>query len=293
MKAAIAKDKVRIYPNNFEAEQSALCCMLIDGSAAEEMIPLLSEEDFYNTKHKKIFSAIIELHKTGASIDMITVNDMMIKQKSSEADTLAYLVDLTAILPSAANYTQYIKILNRDFTLRKLIDSCNKIIEEAYVATDADQVVKLAEKLIYSISKEHTRNDLQHIYDAVVTLMERMDKMAKNKGELRGLMTGFQLLDQKTNGLQKGDLIILAARPSVGKTSFALNIVGNIADNPKLKNKKIAFFSLEMPAVQLAQRIICNLSRVSMNDMSSGELKGDDDKRYGGYPKSSPIQKFT
>ncbi|MFW5780236.1 MAG: replicative DNA helicase [Bacillota bacterium] len=275
----LSKDKVKIYPNSFEAEQSVMCCLLIDGDASSQLISLLKEDDFYNSKHKKIFDAMHKLSKSGASIDMITVNDMMTKEKSAESDTLTYLADLVTKLPSAANYRQYLRILKRDSTLRKIISSCNKIIEEAYNSSDADDVVKLAEALIYSISKEHTKNDLEHINEAVMSLMERMDKMAKNKGELRGLMTGFPILDRKTNGLQKGDLIILAARPSVGKTSFALNIAANIANNEKIGKKKIAVFSLEMPSVQLAQRVVCNLSGVSMNDVSRGELKGDDDKK--------------
>lgn len=275
----VGKESIKIYPNNFEAEQWLLCCILIDGQVASEAIPVLKEDDFYNIKHKKIFDAMQKLHSLTISPDVITVNDRMTKENNAETDTLTYLAELATILPSAANYRQYMRILKRDSTLRSLINNSNKIIEAAYAATDADEAVKYAEALIYAISKEHTRNDLEHISDAIIKLMERIDTMTKNKGALRGLMTGFPLLDKKTNGLQKGDLIILAARPSVGKTAFALNIVGNIANNENTKNKTIAVFSLEMPAVHLSQRIVCNLSGVSMEDVGTGELKNDDDKK--------------
>lgn len=275
----IGKETIRIYPNSFEAEQSLMCCLLTDGNVASDALPLLKEDDFYNVKHKKIFEIMQKLHNLTISIDVITVNDRMTKENKAETDTLTYLAELSTLLPSAANYRQYVKILKRDATLRSLINNCNKIIEAAYTSTDADEAVKFAESLIYAISKEHTRNDLEHISDSIMKLMERIDTMTKNKGALRGLMTGFPILDKKTNGLQKGDLIVLAARPSVGKTAFALNIAGNIANSENAKNKTVAIFSLEMPAVHLSQRIVCNLSGVTMDDVGTGELKNDDDKK--------------
>ncbi|MDD4315834.1 MAG: replicative DNA helicase [Clostridia bacterium] len=275
----IGKERVKIYPNNFEAEQSILCCILIDGQTASEVVPLLAEVDFYNSRHKSIFNAMQRLHSLTIAIDVITVNDRLVKENSSEADTLTYLAELATVLPSSANFRQYLRIIKRDTILRSLIDGCNQIIEEAYKSSDASEVVKFAEALIYSIAKEQTRNDLEHISEPVTALMARIDAMIKDKNALRGLMTGFPIFDQKTNGLQKGDLIILAARPSVGKTSFALNVVANIASTKSTQKKTIAVFSLEMPAVQLAQRILCNLSGVSMTDVSKGELKNDADKK--------------
>lgn len=275
----IGKESVKIYPNNFEAEQSILCCILIDGQTASEVVPLLSDEDFYNAKHKRIFEAMQRLHSLTIAIDVITVNDRLVKENNAESDTLTYLAELATVLPSSANFRQYLRIIKRDSILRSLINACNLIIEEAYKSSDSAEAVKYAEAMIYNIAKEQTRNDLEHISESVTKLMTRIDLMIKDKNALRGLMTGFPIFDQKTNGLQKGDLIILAARPSVGKTSFALNIAANIANLQSSQKKTIAIFSLEMPAVQLSQRILCNLSGVSMTDVSKGELKNDADKK--------------
>lgn len=276
---AIGKEQVKIYPNNFEAEQSILCCIMIDGQAAGDVISVLKVDDFYNKRHKLIFEAMQKLHNQSISIDIITINDLMLKQNMADEDITTYLAEINTFQPSAANYRHYLHILKRDSLLRYLISSCNSIIEEAYTSTDADAVMKYAEQLIYTISKEQAKHDLEHISEHTTQLMSRIDQMIKDKGALKGLMTGFPIFDQKTNGLQKGDLIILAARPSVGKTSFALNIVANIANNLKEQQKTLAIFSLEMPAVHLVQRIVCNLSNVTMNDINSGMLRSDDDKR--------------
>ncbi len=275
----IGKERVKIYPNNFEAEQSILCCILIDGQTASEVVPVLKDEDFYNAKHKRIFDAMQRLHTLTIAIDVITVNDRLVKENNAESDTLTYLAELATILPSSANFRQYLRIIKRDSILRNLINACNLIIEEAYKSSDSAEAVKYAEAMIYGIAKEQTRNDLEHISESMTALMARIDMMIKDKNALRGLMTGFPIFDQKTNGLQKGDLIILAARPSVGKTSFALNIAANIANIKSTQKKTIAIFSLEMPAMQLSQRILCNLSGVSMTDVSKGELKNEADKK--------------
>lgn len=259
------------YPKNHEAEQQVLCCILIDNNVAMDSLPQLNESHFCTPKNKIIFNVMKELHSKGEIIDMVTINDVLKKTQAGN-DYYPYLYETKNILPSAANYRRYLKILKRDEILRQLIDCSYKIIEDAYKSLDAKESLNKAEALIYSISKDVNKNDLEHISEPMTKLMERIDIMAKNKGALRGLMTSYPLLDRKTNGLQKGDLIILAARPSVGKTSYALNIVANIARNTKQK-KSIAIFSLEMPAIHLAQRISCNLSDVSMNDIGTGDIK--------------------
>ena len=273
------KEKIRVYPNNFEAEQAMLCCIMIDGRVAEEVIPQLKSDNFYNSRHKTIFEAMKKLHNSSISVDIVTLNDLLQKQNDAGDEMAAYLVELMNIQPSAVNYKDYVEILNRDTILRYLIDSCNTITEMAYNATDAQKVVQKAENLIYSISKEQSRRDLAHISEHTGELITRLNDIIKQHGAVRGLMTGFPILDKKTNGLQKGDLIILAARPSVGKTSFALNIVANIAFNQNYKEKKIAVFSLEMPGVHIAQRIVSNLSNVAMTNIGTGSLSTDEDKR--------------
>lgn len=277
---AIASDKrkMRIYPNNFEAEQSVLCCILIDGNAARNVVPMLGADGFYNEKNRRIYKAMQALFHAAVPIDIITVFDYMEKNGLSDAETLSYLTALNNLLPSGANFMQYAKIVFRDMTLRNVISKCNAIIEKAYEASDAEEVVYYAEKLIYELSKEMSKNELKHISTATIEVMERIEKLKKDRNAMRGLYTGFRIFDKVTNGLQNGDLIILAARPSVGKTAFALNIVANAAEKSD-KPKCMAIYSLEMPSRQIAQRIMSNMGSVSMADMNSAELKSDGDTR--------------
>ena len=272
MPAANEKKSVaKIFPHNFEAEQSVLCCLLIDGNASSKYIGKIPEEAFYNDKHRKIYQTMRMLNDMSQSIDVITVSDQMIKNGAGDEKTLEYLTDLTNLLPSAANCSNYVKILHRDMILRKIIEKCNIIIEDAYTSTNEDETLRLAEKEIYGISNELSKSGLEPISKAATDLIERLNLLSKDKFAFRGLPTGFPHFDKITNGLQKGDLIILAARPSVGKTAFALNIINNILkrkDNPKT----IAVYSLEMPAVQLAQRMLCDLANVTMDEVNSGEM---------------------
>ncbi|MBR1746790.1 MAG: replicative DNA helicase [Clostridia bacterium] len=273
-----AVKKPRIFPNNFEAEQSALCCVLIDGTAARSVLHTLQPEDFYNERNKKIFRAMCELNRQDIPVDIITVFDYMEKNGLADENTLTYLTEINILLPSGANYAHYVKIIKRDSTLREVINKCNEIIAMAYEASDADAVVHFAEKKIYELSKERSRNELKHISAATIEVMERIEKLKKDKYAFRGLSTGFRIFDKVTNGLQDGDLIILAARPSVGKTAFALNIVAAAAERSD-RPLCIAIYDLEMPQRQIAQRIMSNMGSVSMVDINSAELKNDGDSR--------------
>ena len=272
------KKRVKVFPNNFEAEQSLLCCILIDGNAARNIVPKVSADGFYNEKNRKIFLAMQGLFHNAAPIDMITVYDYMEKEGTADGETLLYLTTLNNLLPSGANYNHYAKIVQRDMTLRNVISKCNQIIEKAYESSDSDEVVYYAEKLIYELSKERSKNELVPINEATTEVIERIQALQKDRNAMRGLYTGFRIFDKVTNGLQNGDLIILAARPSVGKTAFALNIVANLAEKSD-QQKCIAIYSLEMPARQIAQRIMSNMGTVSMADINSAELKSDDGDR--------------
>ena len=267
--------QVKTFPNSFEAEQCVLCCLLIDGNVAGEYLTKIAPEAFYNKLNRKIFDAMLEADKAQMSVDIITVNDFL--EKKGERDVLTYLTELASLLPSGANCQQYVKIITRDMILREVITRCNTIIEDAYNSTDEESTLRNAEKLIFDISNKLTGSALVHISSPAATLIDRMDALAKDKNAFRGLMTGFSRFDRLTNGLQKGDLIILAARPSVGKTAFALNIVANIAKR-KEEKKVIAIYSLEMPATQIAQRMLSNLSNVNMNELNTGELVGSSHK---------------
>ncbi|MGN1041972.1 MAG: replicative DNA helicase, partial [Christensenellales bacterium] len=275
----VPERKVKTYPNNFEAEQSVLCCLLIDGDAVRSLVGKMSEDCFYNKKNRLVYQAMCALFNNDEPIDIITVYDYMVKARTADEHTLDYLTTLNNLLPSGANYTQYSKLIYRDMVLRSVISSCNKIIEKAYDSKDADEVVRFAEKEIYDISRDMSHNELVHVSKATIEVMERIEKIKKDKNAFRGLPTDFKIYDRITGGLQNGDLIILAARPSIGKTAFALNIVANIVSRTDSADKCIAVFSLEMPARQLAQRMMCNLGVVPMNEIKTAQLKGDGDTR--------------
>ena len=279
MESSKTKDKaapqLKVFPNSYEAEQCVLCCLLIDGNIAGEYLTKIAPEAFYNKLNRKIFDTMLEVDKAQLSVDVITVNDFL--EKKGEPDSLTYLTEIASLLPSGANCQQYVKIITRDMILREVIMRCNAIIEDAYNSTDEEVTLRNAEKQIFDISNKLTSSALVHISSPAANLIDRMDAMAKDKNAFRGVLTGFPRLDKLTNGLQKGDLIILAARPSVGKTAFALNIVANIAKRTGEK-RVIAIYSLEMPATQIAQRMLSNMASVNMNELNTGELIGSSHK---------------
>lgn len=279
MESSKTKDKaapqLKVFPNSYEVEQCVLCCLLIDGNIAGEYLTKIAPEAFYNKLNRKIFDTMLEVDKAQLSVDVITVNDFL--EKKGEPDSLTYLTEIASLLPSGANCQQYVKIITRDMILREVITRCNAIIEDAYNSTDEEVTLRNAEKQIFDISNKLTSSALVHISSPAANLIDRMDAMAKDKNAFRGVLTGFPRLDKLTNGLQKGDLIILAARPSVGKTAFALNIVANIAKRTGEK-RVIAIYSLEMPATQIAQRMLSNMASVNMNELNTGELIGSSHK---------------
>jgi len=268
------KAKAPVYPANIEAEKYLLCCMLLDGNAAAVLIDKLKDADFYSVKHQKILSAMREIKSESADglIDFLTVSDQMSRNGSADATTLEYLSELVDLLPSGANFDHYYSIVRRDSVLREIINANNEILERAYSseAEDEKEVLNFAEKKIFELSEHGRVGGLTHIYKSVTELVERLRDLGKNAGTLSGLQTGFPIFDNITNGLQKGNLIVLAARPGVGKTAFALNIVANIIKSGK--QKAVAVFSLEMAAMELSQRLVSNLSGVTMDALGKGEL---------------------
>lgn len=260
---------IKVYPNNYEAEQSLLCCILLDGVAAGDLLPSLQPELFYNDRHRRIFDACRKLFASNTAVDVITVNDRIEQDKNTDLNMLDYLVELTEMLPSAANYREYVAILKRDFMHREIIRICNETIEMAYANKDYKDTLTAIEEKIYKLNSSTHRSELVHISEASGQVVARIDALCRDKNSFRGLMTKFPRFDRITNGLQKGSLIILAARPSVGKTSFALNIVSNIASQAG-SAAVMAVFSLEMPSVQLAQRLLSDVGSIPMNSLSKG-----------------------
>lgn len=264
----------RKMPYSLEAEQAVLGCALISNNVAGEICSLLKDDDFYSLAHKSIYASMYKLNLGNEPIDYVTLVSLLEKEnKLGEVGGIEYITSLTNIVSSAANYMHYCDIVLNDSKLRQLIDSSQKIIDEAYAGKSFDEVIKLAEKSIFDIGEDRNKGNLEHISRAVNETTEKFETICKDKDALRGIPSGFYGLDKLTNGLQKGDLILLAARPGVGKTSLGMNIITNAA----LKNKAhCAVFSLEMPKVQLAQRCLCSTANVDMSKALKGDLSAND-----------------
>ena len=264
----------RILPNNFDAEQSVLGCALMDPEAALTVVGKVEEIDFYNDTHKKIFGAIKKLYANSAPIDIVTVSDELEKQGYiNDVGGMAYISSLSTIVPSAASCNHYISILKRDSVLRQVITVCGDTISKAYDTGSDETILGTAEKAIFEIAEKGQTGALVKIAEPLDAVINRIEEINKDSTVLRGLKTGFYAIDKHTNGLQKTALIILAARPGVGKTSLAMNIVSNAA----IQNKaKCAVFSLEMGKEQLAQRMLFSVANVSMAKALRGELNESD-----------------
>lgn len=264
-------DKPRIVPNNLEAEQAVLGSALLDEDCLPTVISKLSSRDFYSETHGIIFECMENLYAKNEPINMITVCDELEKiDKLAYVGGMDYITLLTNTIPSAAYAESYIEIVKRDSVLRQIIESCAQITKKAFEKDD--DALSFAEKTIFEISEQGQVSSLEALNKTFEHTMEVFEKIYKDGGMARGLKTGFHQFDQKTNGLQKSDLVIIAARPGIGKTSFSMNIVSNAA----LNGAKCAVFSLEMSKEQLAQRMICSVSGVSMARALKGDLNESD-----------------
>ena len=265
---------VKMMPHSTEAEQSVLGCMLIDNEVVIKITAVLKPTDFYLEAHKEIYKNMCDLALENQPIDFVTIVDKLEKANKLESvGGIDYITSLANALPSAVNYSSYVGIVKRDSLCRALIGVSQKIAEKAYTGEDGEGVLAYAERLIYDIAEKEQSTDLEHISAALSSAVSNMDEIAKNGGKIKGIATGITEFDMLTNGLQNSDLVLLAARPGVGKTSFAMNIAINAAIEQK---KTCAIFSLEMPRVQLAQRSICSVAKVSMSKAKLGKLSKED-----------------
>lgn len=264
----------RVLPNNYEAEQAVLGCALMDPEICLNIIGGLEEIDFYNETHRNIFRAIKDLQKNSIRVDFVSVSDYLDnKGLISSAGGIAYITSLENIVPSAAGYSHYINIVKRNSILRQLILTCGDAITKAYDKDADENLLAVAEKALYEIAEKGQKGTLENIEVPLQNVIDKIEKIYKDPNSLRGLKTGFYQIDKVTNGLQKSDLIILAARPGVGKTSLAMNIVTNAA----IENKaKCAVFSLEMGRDQLVQRMLFSVAGVSMAKALRGEINEND-----------------
>lgn len=265
----------RIPPHNDDAEKSVLGSVLLDKDALYEVLEILRPEDFYNEMHKEIYSAVIELYRKSQPVDILTVSEELKKRKSLEmVGGRAYIALLSTAVPSTSNAGEYAKIIAEKAILRKLIGTASDIIEKGYQERmSSSEVLDFAERGIFEIAQARQTKDFALIKDVLWENIAKIDEMSKLEGNITGLTTGFLDLDGKTSGLQKSDLIMLAARPAMGKTAFALNI----AQQAAIKSKaKVLIFSLEMSRDQLGQRMLSMESRIEMQKLKTGNLERKD-----------------
>lgn len=256
-------------PHSLEAEQALLGCLLLDTKIQVEVVAFLKEEDFYAESHRTIFSAMLEIIKLNQPVDLVTLTDALEKQGALDAvGGITYITELTNVIPSSANYQRYLDIVTRDSLLRKLIKGSADIIDECKTSSDKATALSFAEKTVYDISSQADTSELVKIGSVIPEVLNKFDELTNDKSSLKGIKTGFKGLDYLTNGLHKSDLVIIAARPAVGKTSFAMNIVENVA----LQGHTCAVFSLEMGKEQITERILCSVAGVSMEHAKKGSL---------------------
>lgn len=268
------KELYKTMPHSIEAEQSVLGSMLIDSEVPITVMSLLESDDFYSPANQIIYIKMSELYRESKPIDFVTVTDLLEKKGELESvGGIEYITFLTNAVPSAVNFRYYVDIVKRDSLLRNLISCGQKIVENAYSSSSGEDSLKFAEKQVFDISETQDFSSLEHIDGAIKEVIEKFNKIAKDPSTLQGVKTGFDDLDYITNGLQKSDLILLAARPGVGKTSLAMNIINYAAIESK---KNCAIFSLEMPRVQIAQRSICSTAGISMEKALKGKLNVDE-----------------
>ncbi len=270
--------QLRVPPNSFEAESSVLGGLLLDNTAWDRIADALSEADFYRYEHRLIFKAIADLVNGSKPADVITVYEHLQNLgKADETGGLSYLNKLAQYVPSAGNIRRYAEIVRERAILRKLISASDEIATAAFnpQGKAVDKILDEAEQKIFHIGEEGSRNKqgFLNMGTLVVELLDRVQEMADNPSDITGIPTGFYDLDRMTSGLQAGDLIIVAARPSMGKTSLAINIAEHVALNEELP---VAVFSMEMGASQLAVRIVGSIGRIDQTHLRTGKLTDEE-----------------
>ncbi|MDO5301778.1 MAG: replicative DNA helicase [Tissierellia bacterium] len=265
----------RIAPHSEEAEASLLGAMLKTKESVTVAVELLNEEDFYFDAHRLIFRAILELYNGNEPADLITVTTLLAKQKKlEEVGGRSYVSGLTLGSAVLSNTEAYARIIREKATLRRLILAGDAIVEESYSdANNVSFIIEQAEKRIFDITQGNVRNGLVPLNVPMMETLAGMNERGKNPGGLTGLTTGFVDVDRKLSGLQKSDLVLLAARPSMGKTALMVNIATNAAQKA---GAHVAVFSLEMSKQQLSQRIISSICHVDLMKIISGELTADE-----------------
>lgn len=268
-------DITRIPPHSVESEQSILGSILLDKDAIITVAETITPSDFYKDAHRVIYESMMALNNKNEPIDMVTLTDELRKRDYlDDIGGVTYLTSLSTIVPTTSNVKYYADIVKEKSVLRQLIKASNDIINLGYGSGEsAENVLDFAEKKIFDISQERTNDDFKPINQVLMDTYDMIESIYSNKSDVTGVTTGFKDLNKKINGLQRTDLILVAARPAMGKTAFALNLVQNAAIKG---NASVAVFSLEMSKEQLAQRMIAAQSNVELKKMKTGTLNDAD-----------------
>ena len=270
-------DLARTPPNHPESERSVLGAMLRSRQAAQIAVESLRPDDFYDPANREIFAAMLAMANESRPIDLVTLDEELTRRGRLDAvGGAAYLIELSQGVPSAANVQAYIRIVDEKATLRRLIAAAERILQDSFAGQmENAEILESAEKAIYDITMRKGGEELQPIQPVLISTFEKIEQLVKNHGRIEGVPTGYTELDDLLTGLHPGELVLVAGRPAMGKTSIGMNFVENAAIRA---GKKAAVFSLEMPAEQLAMRMMCTEARVDMQKVRRGAI---DDEEWG------------
>ncbi len=260
---------LKIPPHSLEAEKALLGSIMIRGEAMHDIVDIVSDQSFYSNIHRMVWQALLELHIKGAPIDVLTVSTKLKeKEQLEQVGGMAFLTELINTVPSSTNATHYAEIVEKKHSMRELLRAAEQISGLGYdEESDLHDLLEKAEKALYAVTNKTGSHKFVHLKDTLAEAWERLDQLHKSKDQLRGVPTGFVELDNKLSGFQKSDLIILAARPSMGKTSLALDIARKASVNYKIP---VAIFSLEMSSQQLVDRMLSAESQVDSWKIRTG-----------------------
>ena len=269
----------KTMPHNIDAEKSVLGSMFLSKYALQKALEALNKELFYLDAHSKIFEAIKALREKNISIDMTTVTEELENKKQlKQIGGVEYLTEIINFVPTAANVDEYIRIVEEKAILRRLIEEATQIVSSGYnQEEDLSEVLDNAEKKILNVVKTKKGTEFRSIQDVLIKTQSDLETLSKQKNEITGIPTGFYDLDKVTSGLHENELIIIAARPAMGKTTFALNLATNIAMNT---DKTVAVFNMEMSGEQLAIKMLSSVGQIDFNKLKSGKLEHHDWKKF-------------
>jgi replicative DNA helicase len=281
-------EQLKIPPHSIEAEQSVLGSMMIAPDSWDKVAEIVVESDFYNRSHRTIFGAIIKLLSNNQSVDTVTVKDTLAQSgKLDEAGGFSYLIELAKNTPSAANVSAYASVIRERAIVRELIGVAHDIADVGYnpEGRNSADILDFAESKVFEIAEKRTGENEgpKDITTVLTKTVNRLDELVKQGLEITGVSTGYTDIDTKTSGLQRSDLIIVAARPSMGKTTFAMNLCENAM---MLQDKPVLVFSLEMPAEQIMMRMLASLSRVNQTHIRTAQLDDEEWARMSGTIKT-------